>query len=73
MIDLSGYIRDRLKQAREDVGLSQYELAERFGSTQSSISGIERGRVEVSAADLARLAGILGKPITYFYRASRRA
>jgi ribosome-binding protein aMBF1 (putative translation factor) len=28
MIDLSGYIRDRLKQAREDVGLSQYELAD---------------------------------------------
>jgi transcriptional regulator with XRE-family HTH domain len=65
--DLETYIRTGIRQAREEADLSQYDLADRFGTTQSSISGIERGRVSISAADLYRMAEILGKPITYFF------
>jgi transcriptional regulator with XRE-family HTH domain len=65
--DTEEYIRNQLRKAREEARLSQYQLADRYGSTQSSISGIERGRVEIGAAALARFAQILHKPITYFY------
>ena len=61
------FIRSRLRQAREETGLSQRRLAELFNATQSSISGFERGRAEASSVDLALLSQILGKPITYFY------
>jgi len=40
-----------------------------MGVTQSTISDIERGRVQVSAADLAQLAKVLDKSIAYFYPA----
>ena len=67
MPDMADYIRDRLKQAREDAGLSQYDLAKKYHSAQGTISGIERGRVQVTAVGLARLATIMRRPITYFF------
>ena len=67
MSETSDYIRHKLRIAREATSLSQYDLADMFGSVQGTISGIERGRVQVSAADLARLAKILSRPITYFF------
>ncbi len=66
-MDVAEYIRNRIRTAREQANFSQQKLAELYGVTQSTISGIERGRVEITAAELARLAETLRKPITYFY------
>lgn len=41
-------LKDRLKQARKNAGLSQVDLAERVGIKQASISEIERGLTRTS-------------------------
>jgi len=64
---ISKEIRERIREARQAAGLTQAQLASRYGCTQSTISGIERGRVQINARGLARMAEILGQPISYFY------
>ena len=56
-----------IKQAREDAGLSQKELAERVYKKQTSLSDMERGKAEVSSGTLALLADVLEKPLSFFY------
>ncbi len=67
MIDYNDHIRKKLREAREEASLSQRELAEMVHSAQGTISDLERGRIRINAADLARFADILGKPIQFFY------
>ena len=50
-------LKDRLKQARKNAGLTQQELAQRAGIKQSSISEIERGLSRTSG-HLIKLAQI---------------
>lgn len=52
-------LKDRLKQARRNAGLTQSELAERAGIKQSSVSEIERG-LSRSSAHLIKLAQVCG-------------
>lgn len=63
------FIRERIRQARKEKRWSQRELADILKTTQSTISDIERGKVQVGATDLARFARVLQKPIVYFYPA----
>ena len=59
---LGNYVRER----RQDIGLSQEQLAERVGGTyrQSDISRIERGHVSLPRlANLERLAASLDVPV----------
>lgn len=44
---------------REELGLTQAELAERCGMDQGDISRIERGSVNPTARTLQRIAGAL--------------
>ncbi|MCY4124219.1 MAG: helix-turn-helix transcriptional regulator, partial [Pseudomonas sp.] len=41
-------LKDRLKQARKNAGLTQAELADRVGIKQASVSEIERGLTRTS-------------------------
>jgi transcriptional regulator with XRE-family HTH domain len=66
-MDEGEFIRERIRQAREEARLTQRQMAKLLAVSQSAISDIERGRVQISAKDLARFAKILGKPIAYFY------
>jgi transcriptional regulator with XRE-family HTH domain len=59
-------VSTRLKQAREEAGLTQEELATRLGITQVGYSGLERGRTLVSLETLAEVCRVVGKPITFF-------
>lgn len=52
-------LKDRLKQARKNAGLTQVELAERAGIKQASVSEIERGLTRTSGY-LVKLAQICG-------------
>ena len=48
-----------IKKLREAAGLRQYELAERMGVKQASVSAWESGQAMPSAANLLKLADIL--------------
>jgi transcriptional regulator with XRE-family HTH domain len=56
-----------IRQAREEAGISQAELARRIYRRQASLSNIENGLMEASASTLVYLSGALGKPISYFF------
>ncbi len=56
----------RLKKARTEAGLTQAEVAEKLGSSQSWVSKIELGELRVEAIWLNRLAKLYGKPVSYF-------
>ncbi len=45
-----------LKKSREDAGITQVELADRLGQTQSFVSKVERGE---SRLDIIQLRSIL--------------
>lgn len=57
----------RLRQARERVGISQEELARLMGKDQTAISEYERGKRKVTITDLPTLANILKVSIGYFF------
>ena len=62
-VDAHEYMRaslgDSLKQAREHAKLTQAELAERMGKSQTMVSGAEGGRVKISERYvLARAQGV---------------
>lgn len=56
-----------IRKARTQAGLSQKELAELIYRKQTTVSDIEKGKIEVNSSSLALLAAALDKPITYFF------
>lgn len=56
----------RLKQARIDAGLTQAEVSEKLGCSQSWVSKVELGELRVEAIWLNRLAKLYGKKVEYF-------
>ena len=56
----------RIKAARMERGLTQQNLADQLGRTAAALSDLERGKVQVTASDLLKLARYLNKPIEYF-------
>ena len=58
---------ERIRQARETLGLSQDELAVRVGRDQRSISEYENGKRRIYAHDLPTFAEALHVPIIYFF------
>lgn len=59
-------IGSRIKQAREEIGLSQAELGKILGWSDANISRIEKGITGITIPDLERVAGILNKPVSWF-------
>lgn len=54
-------VADRIKEKRELLGLTQFELAERLGlKSRTSITRIEKSGDNVSLKDVRRIADILG-------------
>ena len=51
-----------LKTARKRMGVSQVELAERLGNTQTFVSKCERGERRIDAVELMEFAEALGVP-----------
>jgi len=56
----------RLRQARTEAGLTQTDVAARLRRPQSFVSKIESGERRVDVVELAELARLYGKPLTYF-------
>ena len=53
----------RLRSARETAGLSQQELGQAIGHTQSYVSKVEAGEMMFRPIDYPPLAQLLGVPI----------
>lgn len=56
----------RLRQARIDAQLSQRDVARLLRKAQTWVAKLESLNYQVKAIDLAKLAGIYQKDITYF-------
>jgi putative transcriptional regulator len=53
-------MKNRLRELREERGLSQRELAESVGVTRQTINSVERGRYDPSLELAFELAGFFG-------------
>lgn len=56
-----------IREARNQSGLSQKELAELINRKQTTVSDIENGKIEVNSGVLVLIAAALDKPLTYFF------
>lgn len=56
----------RLRQARVEAGLTQLELGEAIGRSQTWVSKCELGERRVDFVELQDLASALGKPLEWF-------
>ena len=52
-------LAERVRQAREDLGITQAELAKRIGSTQPAVARLEGGGTIPSLTTLRRIAAAL--------------
>jgi transcriptional regulator with XRE-family HTH domain len=57
---------ERLKEAREYMGLKQEDVAKVLGIPRSALSNIEAGVRKVDAIELARLAKLYQRPVAWF-------
>lgn len=62
-------IAQRLRAAREQVGLSQGQVALMMGLQRPSISEIEAGRRGVAAEEITKLSNIYGVSVSWLTRA----
>lgn len=60
-------IGKRIARARLALGVSQEELADRFGVSRAHWSQLECGTAGVDAGDMGLLCEVLNVPVTYFY------
>lgn len=68
MEEIGKLLADKIKEVREERNLTQREVSEFLGyKTSNAISELERGKVQVSAIDLWKLADLTNKPIAFFY------
>jgi transcriptional regulator with XRE-family HTH domain len=58
-------LAERLRQAREQAGLSQAQVATKLRIHRPSVSEIEAGRRRVSAEELSQLADIYGVSLSW--------
>lgn len=58
---------DRIRQARERLGLSQEEFAALIARDQRAVSEFEHGKRRLAATELPLIAQALEVPLLYFY------
>jgi len=58
-------IGQRIKKLRKEIGMSQQDLAERFGVLRPTISQMENGERKVIAEELIKLSEILNTSVQY--------
>lgn len=59
--------RLRLKELRENAGLSQYAFAEKIGVAQSTVGGWEAGKREPNYAMAKKIAVFFGVTVDYLF------
>lgn len=56
----------KIQMAREEKNMSQEELAQAIGCSQSALSNYEKGKRHIYLAQLEKLSSALEKPLDYF-------
>ena len=57
-----------LRQAREEIGLTQVEVAKKLKRPQSYISKCEAGEQRIDVVELNKFAKLYKKPLDYFVK-----
>jgi transcriptional regulator with XRE-family HTH domain len=70
--DIDRIVSERILARRNELEMSQPELAERVGVTFQQVQKYENGRNRVSAGRLYEIARALGVTIQYFYESAPR-
>lgn len=65
--DFTIYMGNAIKEAREEAGMSQADLAEKIYRRRATLSDIETGKADVDAWTLWVLSVYLQKPLSFFY------
>jgi len=65
-VETKAHIGRRIRQAREEKGWSQRELANRFGVSSATATRWEGGSQAIDYPGLERLAKLLEKPVQFF-------
>lgn len=65
-------IPSRIRKARERIGLTQGQLAEKCGMARARISDAECGKGSLLVATLERIAEGLDVQMNYFFRVDNR-
>lgn len=60
--------RNVLRQFRRSAGLTQTQLAESIGETQSFVSKVERGELRLDLVQLRTICRAIGKELEHFVR-----
>lgn len=66
------YVIRRVREARENAGMTQGEVAEALGRPLSFVSKCELGERRIDPVDLKKFAELFGKPLEYFYATGSR-
>ena len=66
MKEISEAIGLKIKQVREEKGLTQKELGEVLGYSPMGVSHFEKGIRELKISDIDKLANFFGKNISFF-------
>lgn len=66
-MDIKTLMGVRARAARDAVGLSQSAAAERLDVARQTLARMEKGEVSFSGEQLAVMANLYGRPVTYFY------
>lgn len=66
MQEISKKIGERIKEAREEKGITQKQLGEHLGYSSMGISNFEQGIREIKLKDIHRIASFFGKDISFF-------
>ncbi len=59
---------EAVRAAREDLGVSQEELAGRCGLHRTYLAGVERGTRNPSLKSIGKIAEGLGQPVSTLFR-----
>ncbi len=59
---------DLLRETRENAGMTQIDLAERLGETQSFVSKCERGERRIDIAELREFCAVMNTTMEKFIR-----
>ncbi|WP_297288950.1 helix-turn-helix domain-containing protein [uncultured Flavonifractor sp.] len=68
--NIDAEVRDLVISTRSAANLTQKQLAQRSGVSQSNISKIENGNYQPSLSTLKRIAGALGKRLVVSFEDS---
>jgi repressor LexA len=60
-------IAKRVKETRKMRGLTQSDVAKVLDKTAATVSDMERGKIQISAADLFKISNLLNRPVEYFF------